>query len=241
MPRQRADVALTARGFFPSRAKAAEAIAAGLVAANGKRVAKASEPLDPGATIAADAPYPWVSRGGVKLAAALDHFGIDPLGQNCLDVGASTGGFTDVLLARGARRITAVDVGRGQLHPSIAANPRVASRERCDARGLRASDLREAPSLIVADVSFISLTLVLPHVLALAAPTATLVALVKPQFEGAKNKGGIVRDDDERLAALARVVAAIETAGWLAIANFASPITGGDGNTEYLLHARRTA
>ena len=235
----RADLALVARGLFPSRAKAAEAIAAGLVQADGRAIAKSSEFIEGSARIEAQAPYPWVSRGGVKLAAALDAFGVDPAGRTCLDVGASTGGFTDVLLSRRALQIVAVDVGHKQLHPRLAADARVVEMEGVDARKLAASDLPSAPSLIVTDASFISLTLILPPVLALAATPAELVALVKPQFEGAKNRKGIVRDNAERVAALDRVIACVMAEGWTVRATMLSPIAGGDGNQEWLLHATR--
>lgn len=238
MTRMRADLTLVSRGLFPSRAKAAEAIAAGLVLVDGKPVGKASEPIAPDARIEAQAPYPWVSRGGVKLAAALDAFGIDPAGRLCLDVGASTGGFTDVLLARGAGHITAVDVGHGQAHPKIAKDPRVTLIERLDARALTVAHLPARPALIVMDASFISLTLLLPAILPLAAPAADLVALVKPQFEGAANRNGIVRDEQERDAALGRIGDCVGALGWRVCATTPSPIAGGDGNIEYLLHAR---
>ena len=167
---------------------------------------KPSETLAPDAHIEARAPYPWVSRGGVKLAAALDRFDIDPSGRLCLDIGASTGGFTDVLLARGAAHVTAVDVGHGQAHPRIAGD---AARDAASNGSMpvisRRRHLPAPPTLIVMDASFISLTLILPAVLPLAAAEADLVALVKPQFEGAANKGGIVRDENEREAALGRV------------------------------------
>ena len=237
----RADLALVARGLFPSRAKAAEAIAAGLVAVDGKRVTKAAETIASDARIDAEAPYPWVSRGGVKLAAALDHFDIDPAGRSCLDIGASTGGFTDVLLARGAGHVTAVDVGHGQSHSRIASDPRATVLERQDARTIKADMLPDPPSLIVADVSFISLTMILPPVLSLASPEADLIALVKPQFEGAANKGGIVRDERKRDAAVATVSTCIRALGWAVADHIKSPITGGDGNIEFLLHARRVS
>lgn len=238
MTHPRADLALVARGLFPSRAKAAEAIAAGLVLADGKLVDKPSETIAPDAKIEAQAPYPWVSRGGVKLAAALDAFDIDPIARTCLDVGASTGGFTDVLLARRANHVTAVDVGRGQAHPKIAGDARVTLMERFDARNLTAAHLPAPPTLIVMDASFISLTLILPAVLPLTVPGADLVALVKPQFEGAANKSGIVRNATEREAALGRVSDCIDSLGWQVRATMPSPIAGGDGNIEYLLHAR---
>lgn len=236
----RADLALVARGLFPSRAKAAEAIAAGLVRADGRVVAKPSEPIAPAAMIEATAPYPWVSRGGVKLEAALDAFGFDPQGETCLDVGASTGGFTDVLLARGAASVVAVDVGTGQLHPRIAADPRVFALEKTDARALTRDGLPTAPGLIAIDVSFISLTLVLPHVLPLAAPRARLVALVKPQFEAGPQRvrKGIARDAADHDAACDRVTAAVASSGWRVVGVIPSPIAGGDGNREFLLGAR---
>ncbi len=187
---------LVERGFFASRAKAREAIEAGLVRQDGRVVAKPSEPVAATAVLEAQAPYPWVSRGGVKLAAALDAFSIDPAGKSALDVGASTGGFAHVLLSRGVKQVTCIDVGHGQLHPTIAADPRIKSLEKCDARTLRPSDLPEAPQLIVCDVSFISLAVVLPPILALAAEKAEAAVLIKPQFEaGPENaKKGIVRD-----------------------------------------------
>ncbi|MBL8588922.1 MAG: TlyA family RNA methyltransferase, partial [Methylobacteriaceae bacterium] len=181
MSARRADLALVARGFYESRARARAAIEAGLVEVDGALLSKPSQLLpDSAAVTRADAPHPYVSRGGVKLAAALDAFGFDPAGRLCLDVGASTGGFTDALLRRGAARVVAVDVGHGQLHASLAADPRVVSREGLDARALTPADLGAPPSLIVCDASFISLTLLLPVVLPLAAPDAALVALVKP-------------------------------------------------------------
>ena len=239
MNARRADLELVARGLFASRAKAAGAIAAGLVRVDGRPVRKASETIPPDANIEAHAPYPWVSRGGVKLAAALDAFDVDPTGRTCLDVGASTGGFTDVLLARGAKHVTAVDVGHGQAHPKIAGDARVKLLEKLDARALTRTHLPARPTLVVMDASFISLTLILPPVLPLAGPDADLVALVKPQFEGAANKSGIVRDETEREAAFDRVAACIGALGWTVRSTAPSPIAGGDGNIETLLHARR--
>ena len=181
--RKRADIVLVERGFFQSRTRAQAAIAAGLVSVGGVALSKPSEEVADDAPIAAGAPHPWVSRGGVKLAAALDAFGLDPSGLGCLDVGASTGGFTDVLLTRGARRVVAVDVGHGQIDKRLAADPRVHSLEGLDARALTPEHIGQAPGAIVCDVSFISQRLVLPHVLTLAARPAWLVSLVKPQFE----------------------------------------------------------
>ena len=237
----RIDVALVERGLFPSRAKAREAIEAGLVAVDGRTVAKPSEPVAPDAQIEASAPYEWVSRGGVKLAAALDAFAIDPQGQDCLDIGASTGGFAHVLLSHGAASVTCVDVGTGQLHPAIATDARVKSMEQTDARKLVAADLPQAPSLIVIDVSFISLDRILPHVLPLATPNAKLVALVKPQFEAGPEhvKKGVIRDTNIHAIVCAKVEKLIADCGWRRIGQIASPIQGGDGNREFLIGAER--
>ncbi|MBI3275985.1 MAG: TlyA family RNA methyltransferase, partial [Methylocystis sp.] len=186
--------------------------------------------------------HPWVSRGGVKLAHALEIFQIDTKDRVCLDIGASTGGFTDVLLARGARHVAAVDVGHGQLHEKLAADPRVASLEGLDARALTAAHLKEKPSLVVIDASFISLTLILEHVLALAAPAAEFVALIKPQFEAgrAATKKGVVRDEAVHTEVCVRIIAEIERLGWRVGGVAPSPIAGGDGNREFLAYARRT-
>ena len=239
--RLRADSLLVERGVFESRARARAAIEAGLVSADGIPVAKPSDRLASDAAIAAEAPHPWVSRGGVKLAAALDAFRLDPAGLVCLDVGASTGGFTDVLLARGARRVHALDVGRGQLHARLAADPRVVSHEATDIRRLDPALLPEPPDFATIDVSFISLSLVLPSLRALLAPRAVLVALVKPQFEVGRagiGRGGIVRDDAARDAAVARVTAEAEALGFALAGTIPSPIAGGDGNREFLMAAR---
>jgi 23S rRNA (cytidine1920-2'-O)/16S rRNA (cytidine1409-2'-O)-methyltransferase len=242
LPGRRIDVALVERGLSPSRAKAREAIEAGLVTIDGRVVAKPSEPVGADAKIEARAPYEWVSRGGVKLAAALDAFAIDPQGRDCLDIGASTGGFADVLLSRGARSVTCVDVGHSQLHPKIAAHACVKSLEKTDARNLRASDLAAPPSLIVIDVSFISLTRVLAPVLALAAPDARLVALVKPQFEAGPDrvKKGIVRDERIHAEVCDRIEGLLRDLGWRKLGLIASPIEGGDGNREFLIGAERS-
>ena len=184
--RQRADRLLVERGLFESRAKAQAAIEAGLVSANDAAVRKASEEIPVDAELRATAAHPYVSRGGLKLAAALDHFHFDPSGKVCLDVGASTGGFTQVLLERGARRVHAVDVGRGQLHASLRARPEVVSLEATDIRSLSPAQIDEPPQLVTVDVSFISLKLVLPPALALTRKPAELVALIKPQFEAGR-------------------------------------------------------
>jgi 23S rRNA (cytidine1920-2'-O)/16S rRNA (cytidine1409-2'-O)-methyltransferase len=238
--RERADRLLVARGLFESRAKAQAAIAAGLVTADDRPVQKPSDELPLDARIAAAAAFPWVSRGGVKLAHALDALAIDPTGKTCLDVGASTGGFTEVLLARGARRVFAVDVGRDQLHPRLRARPEIVSLEATDIRTLEAPRIAPA-DVVVIDVSFISLRLVLPAALALAAPRAELVALIKPQFEAPRRhrKRGVVRDPAVHAAVCAEIEAFVASIGWTVSATLPSPIEGGDGNREFLLGARR--
>ena len=238
---QRADVALVARGLFESRALAQAAIAAGLVSADGAVVRKASTPLRADAVVEASRPHPWVSRGGVKLAAALDAFGIDPAGRVGLDVGASTGGFTHVLLDRGATLVHAIDVGTAQLHDTLRADPRVLSREGCDIRTLAAGALVPEPSLVVVDVSFIPLRLVLPALSALAADSADLVVLVKPQFEAGRGQArkGIVRDPTVHAAICDQARSDVAEAGWTVTGLIPSPIAGGDGNAEFLLGATR--
>lgn len=238
---KRADLFLVERGFYESRARAQAAIAAGLVFVNGEALTKASRVIDPAAVIEAEAEHPYVSRGGVKLAGALDHFEIDPMDCICVDVGASTGGFTDVLLKRGARLIHAVDVGHDQFHVSLRNHPLVRLREGCDARNLSRDDFEELPSLLVVDVSFISLTLVLPKILQLADSKARLVALIKPQFEvdRAALKKGLVREDSDRQDAVDRIAGVIDEQGWAVRGVIPSPIAGGDGNREYLLAAER--
>jgi 23S rRNA (cytidine1920-2'-O)/16S rRNA (cytidine1409-2'-O)-methyltransferase len=239
---RRADILLVERGFFESRARARAAIEAGLVIADGAVVRRPADLLPPAADIAAEAPHPYVSRGGLKLAHALDTFGIDPRGRTCLDVGASTGGFTDVLLERGAARVVAVDVGRAQLHPRLAADPRVLSLEGTDIRGLDPALLPEPASLATVDVSFISLRLVLPELNRFLSDHAQVVTLVKPQFEvgrAGRGRGGVVRDDELRRAAVDAVAAFATGQGWTFIGLVPSPITGGDGNQEFLLGAQR--
>jgi 23S rRNA (cytidine1920-2'-O)/16S rRNA (cytidine1409-2'-O)-methyltransferase len=239
--RIRADRLLVARGLFESRAKAQAAIAAGLVLANGATVRKASEEIDADAAISAAPEHPYVSRGGPKLAAALDHFAFDPSDCVCLDVGASTGGFTDVLLARGARRVYAVDVGRDQLHPSLRQRPQVVSLEATDIRRLPPHALDEAPDLIVIDVSFIPLRLVLSAALAPANHPAQLVALIKPQFEAGRAhlKKGIVHDPQVHAQVCESASAVVASLGWTVLGIIPSPIAGSDGNREFLLGARR--
>ncbi|CAH1653766.1 putative rRNA methyltransferase YqxC [Hyphomicrobiales bacterium] len=239
--KSRADQLLVERGFFESRARAQAAIAAGLVSADGRPVRKASEMVAQTAALVAEAPHPYVSRGGLKLAGALDAFGFDPRGLICLDVGSSTGGFTDLLLKRGARHVVAVDVGRDQLHASLRADPRVTSFEGQDIRTLEPEALPERPSLAAIDVSFISLKLVLPAVAALLAPGAGIAALIKPQFEAGRAalKKGIVRDEAIQRQVCDDIVSTLETLGFAVEGPIPSPIEGGDGNREFLVGARR--
>jgi 23S rRNA (cytidine1920-2'-O)/16S rRNA (cytidine1409-2'-O)-methyltransferase len=239
--RKRADLLLVERGLFESRAKARAAIEAGGVTADGRRVAKASEALDDASEIVAAAAHRWVGRGALKLVHALDLWQIPLTGRIVLDVGASTGGFTEVALARGAARVYAVDVGRGQLHPRLGTDRRVHNLEALDARSLTADHVPEAPEVIVSDVSFISLAKALPAALALAAPGADLVVLVKPQFEvgpGRVGKGGLVKDPLAHAEAIAAVGSFLNSYGWRVQGTTQSPIPGGDGALEHLLWAK---
>lgn len=242
--KQRLDALLVERGLVDSRSRAQALVLAGLVWTGDRRLDK------PGTSLAADAPlevrgreHPWVSRGGIKLAHALDHFAIDPSGLVALDIGASTGGFTDVLLTRGARRVYAVDVGHGQLAWKLRQDARVAVLERTNARHLTAAVIPEPPDLIVCDASFIGLETVLPAAMALAAPGARLIALIKPQFEvGPRRvgKGGVVRDPVLHREVCDRIAAWLGARpGWRVEGLTESPITGPEGNTEFLVYARR--
>ncbi len=236
--RKRADVLLVERGLFYSRTRAQAAIAAGRVTADGVVLRKASDSIAPDARLEAS-DHPWVSRGALKLIAALDHFGFDPAGRVCLDVGASTGGFTEVLLARGARRVTAVDVGRDQLHARLLGHPDIVSLEETDIRTLDPSRLDEPPDFATADVSFISLKLVLPALGRLLRRPAQLVALIKPQFEAGRKhlKKGIVRDPAVHAVVRDDIVAFARSLGWDIAGVIPSPIEGGEGNKEFLLGA----
>jgi 23S rRNA (cytidine1920-2'-O)/16S rRNA (cytidine1409-2'-O)-methyltransferase len=238
--RLRADRLLVERGLFDSRAKAQAAIAAGLVSADDLPVRKPSDEIAIEAVLRATPAHPYVSRGGQKLAAALDHFGFDPRGRVCLDVGASTGGFSQVLVERGAQRVYAVDVGRDQLHPSLRAHPIVVSLEQTDIRQLHR--LPEPPDLLAVDVSFISLKHVLPAAFALAAKPAQLVALIKPQFEAGRGqvKKGIVRDSKVHAAVCEDIAAFVAGLGWTVAGIIPSPILGGDGNREFFVAAERS-
>jgi 23S rRNA (cytidine1920-2'-O)/16S rRNA (cytidine1409-2'-O)-methyltransferase len=239
--RKRADQSLVERGLVPSRARAQAAIEAGLVTADGVRVQKASQPVSPDAELRASPAHPYVSRGGLKLAAALERFAFHPRDKVCLDIGTSTGGFSEVLLQRGAKRVYAVDVGHGQLHSSLHGRRGLVSLEGTDARALNRGLVPEAVQLLVADVSFISLKLVLPAALALCAASAELVVLVKPQFEAGKAhlKKGIVRDAAVRKAVCADIERFIVAEDWRLVGSMQSPIAGGEGNREFLIGARR--
>src|SRR5262245_43541009 len=240
-PKKRIDLLLVERGLFESRARARAAIEAGRVVANDKQVAKPSEVIPADAVLQAEPAHPYVSRGGVKLADALEHYPIDVEGHICLDVGASTGGFTEVLLANGAAMVFAIDVGRGQLHPSLQGNPKIVSMEETDIRKFEGKRLPARPDVVVIDVSFISLRAVLPVSLSLAAAPMHLLALIKPQFEaqGKHGKGGIIRDAAVHQQVCDDIATFAAAQGCKDIQVFPSPINGGDGNSEFFLGARR--
>ena len=238
----RIDHLLVARGLFDSRAQAQAAIEAGLVKADGVVVRKPSEKVAETAKIDAQPAHRWVGRGALKLDHALTLWPVAVEGRVVLDVGASTGGFTEVCLSRGAARVFAVDVGSGQMHARVAADPRVVNLEQTDARDLTPALIPDPPQLIVCDASFIGLAKVLAVALSLAAPDADLVTLVKPQFEAVEpggTKKGVVRDPAAQQAALGAVSDWLEGEGWAVQATAESPITGGEGNVEFLLWARR--
>jgi len=239
--RQRADRLLVERGLFDSRARAQAAIAAGLVTADGVPVRKASDAISTAAAIEAAPEHPYVSRGGVKLAAALDEFALDVTGRVCLDVGASTGGFAELLVAGGARRVYAIDVGHSQLHPRLRKREEIVSMERTDIRTLDPARLSEAPDFAAVDVSFISLKLVLPAVGNLLKQRASIVALIKPQFEARRGdiKKGIVRDAAVHQAVCDEIAAFVVSQGWRVGGRVPSPILGGDGNREFFIEANR--
>jgi 23S rRNA (cytidine1920-2'-O)/16S rRNA (cytidine1409-2'-O)-methyltransferase len=239
--RERADRLLVARGLFESRARAQAAIAAGLVTADGVPVRKASEAISSAAVIAAEAEHPYVSRGGVKLAAALDHFHLDVKDRICLDVGASTGGFAEVLALRGAQRVYAIDVGRDQLHPRLRGRDDIVSMEETDIRSLDPARVAEQPDFATVDVSFISLKLVVPAVGKMLKPRSTLLALIKPQFEAGRRdvKKGMVRDAAVHTAVCNDIGAFLTALGWRVGGVAPSTIPGGDGNREFFIEAQR--
>ena len=242
--KQRLDQVLVARGLADSRSRAQALVMAGLVFSETKRLDK------PGYRVAADIPltvkgadHPWASRGGIKLAHGLEHYGIEPKDKACLDIGASTGGFTDVLLCGGAAKVYAVDVGHGQLDWKLSQDQRVVVLDKTNARHLGPEQIPDPVDLIVCDASFIGLEVVLPAAMALAAPGASLVALIKPQFEvgkGKVGKGGIVRDTAQHDEVCKRIESWLgRQDGWRVLGLTASPVTGADGKKEFLIAAKR--
>ena len=238
----RADVAVFEQGLAPSRERAQALILAGQILCGDRPIAKAGEAIPAGAVLRMRGePMPYASRGGLKLAHAIETFGVDVAGAVAVDIGASTGGFTDCLLQRGAARVYCVDVGHGQLDWKIASDPRVVVIDRTNIRHMSADRIPERCALAVIDVSFVSLRLVLPAVPALLVPGAPVLALVKPQFEVGRDKvgkGGIVRDDADRRQSVADVAAAAQAMGFAVLGETTSPITGGKGNVEFLIHLR---
>lgn len=238
--RRRLDLSVVERGLAESREKARALILAGQVLVNGQKADKAGANIDADARIELLAQPRYVGRGGLKLEAALDHFGISPARKICLDIGSSTGGFTDCLLQRGAARVYAIDVGTGQLDWKLRNDPRVVVQEQVNARYLTREQVPEPIALAVCDVSFISITMILPVLAGLLAPDAQMVILVKPQFELDRDqvgKGGIIRDPRLHQLACQRVERAVQALGFQADI-IPSPILGAEGNREFLLHAR---
>ena len=241
MTKQRADRFLVARGLFESRARAQAAIAAGGMTADGVPVRKAAAEISDTAVIEASPEHPYVSRGAVKLAFALDHFALDVKDRVCLDVGTSTGGFAEVMLERGARRVYAVDVGRDQLHARLRGNDKIVSIEETDIRTLDPSRFSAVPDFCTIDISFISLKLVLPAVETLLLKRAALTALIKPQFEAGRSavKKGVVRDPSIHAAVCTDIETSLGARGWRMRGTIPSPILGGDGNREFFVWAER--
>jgi 23S rRNA (cytidine1920-2'-O)/16S rRNA (cytidine1409-2'-O)-methyltransferase len=239
--RKRVDVLLVERGLFESRARARAAIDAGLVVANDKQIQKPSEVIPADAVLQAQPAHPWVSRGGVKLAGALEQYPIEIEDHICLDVGASTGGFTEVLLANGAALVFAIDVGHSQLHPSLHGHPKIVSMEATDIRQFEGKRLPARPDVVVIDVSFISLKAVLPVALSLAAAPMHLLALIKPQYEAERkySKHGIIRNAMVHQEICDGITAFARSLGCTDIQVFPASIRGGDGNIEFFLGARR--
>lgn len=241
--KSRLDVELVARGIVPTRARAQSLVMARRVLVNGRHADKPGHSVEPDDVLTLEElEHPWVGRGGMKLAAAVEHFSIDLSGRVCLDVGASTGGFTDVMLTRGARIVYAVDVGHGQLDPKIRVDPRVVVREKYNARFMKPTDFEDPIDFAAIDVSFISLELILPAVFDVLAPDGRLVALIKPQFEAGRGeieKGGIVRDVAVRGRVVEKIRRFIASAGLVEAGVIPSPIRGAEGNEEFLIYARR--
>ncbi|MFZ4774765.1 MAG: TlyA family RNA methyltransferase [Terrimicrobiaceae bacterium] len=239
--KSRLDVALVARGLFDSREKAQRAIMAAQVFVDGQPATKAGTQIPADARLEVAAREKFVGRGGYKIEAALDAFDVPVTGRICADIGASTGGFTDCLLQRGAAKVFAMDVGHGQLDWKLRQDPRVDVREGVNARYLQAGDFDPAPTLVVADVSFISLTLIFPAIFALLPAEADMVVLIKPQFELSKaevGRGGIVREEETRLRSVEKIRSFMNASGHRWMGHITSPITGRDGNVEYLAHLK---
>jgi 23S rRNA (cytidine1920-2'-O)/16S rRNA (cytidine1409-2'-O)-methyltransferase len=235
--KERLDKLMVIRGLVETRTKAQALILAGQVFSKEQRLEKAGLEVLVDIELTIREPLPYVSRGGLKLAAALDHFQVDVHDRLCLDIGASTGGFTDCLLQRGARRVVALDVGHGQIDWKLRQDSRVEVRENVNARYLRPDEFSERFDLVVADVSFISLTRILPVVPALIRPGATIINLIKPQFEVGREevgRGGIVRDEAAQLRVVGEISRFVETLGWRCVGVIDSPIFGADGNREFL-------
>ena len=245
MTRLRLDEALVARGFYPTRSRARDAIKRGTVTVDGQAAAKPAQPITENAVIAvADPARAYVSRAALKLKHALDHFALSPEGLHCLDIGASTGGFSEVLLERGVRHVTALDVGHGQFAPELAQDPRITLWEGVNARDLESLHLKAPPQFIVCDVSFISLKLALPRALDLAVPGAKLVALIKPQFEVGRvalGRDGIVKDERALRQVCDDIASWLKAQNWSVIGLLPSPLEGGSGNREFLIAAEKSA
>lgn len=234
---------LVVLGHYPTRSRARDAVLRGAVRVNDMTASKPAQPVDAQAHITVDdAARPYVSRAALKLIHGLDHFGLSPAGLQAIDIGASTGGFTQVLLERGARHVVALDVGHGQFDPQLAMDRRITLIEGFNARDLTRAQLAGPPQFIVCDVSFISLTLALPPALELAAPGALLVALVKPQFEAGRaalSSDGVVRDRAVHEEVCRKIAGSISNVGWTVKGVTESPLTGGDGNIEFLIAAEK--
>lgn len=243
MTSRRLDEALVSRGLVQSRARARDAVLRGSVRVNGEAARKPSQMIVDGDALSlADDSAHYVSRAALKLLRSFEAFPIDPKGKSCVDLGASTGGFTQVLLERGARHVTAIDVGHGQMVPALAQDPRVTLKEGLNARNVTAGDVPEDVALIVSDVSFISLRVALPPLLALVRPGTELVALIKPQFEVGRQgvgKGGVVRDPLLHAETCTAISEFLVASGWTVLGLVPSPVEGGDGNREFLVAARK--
>jgi 23S rRNA (cytidine1920-2'-O)/16S rRNA (cytidine1409-2'-O)-methyltransferase len=245
LTRLRLDEALVARGFYPSRSRARVAIRRGTVTVDGQAATRPAQPVTDDAVIAmTDPARAYVSRAALKLKHALDQFALSPEGLQCLDIGASTGGFSEVLLERGARHVTAIDVGHGQFAPALARDSRITLREGVNARDLVSLHLEAPPQFIVCDVSFISIKLALPRALALAVPGAKLAALIKPQFEAGRaalGRDGVIKDERALRQVCDDIASWLEAQAWSVIGLAASPLDGGSGNREFLIAAEKSA